>query len=444
MLVPLQRIGLREAVLVAEHHRRLAESHLRARFLGQELDRDRTGVGEIDGDLVPVAGRRILPVDTEHPQGRLEKAERHHLPAGPQVLPRPQEERDARPAPVIDLGPHRDHGLRLGVRRHTRLAAVPLVLAAHHVPHVDRLQGVVDLRLLGPQGLGVEGGRRLHGDEAEHLEQVRDDHVAVGAGLVVEVGPALDGQRLRHVDLDVADVLPVPARLEQPVGEPQGQDVVDRLLAHEVVDAEDLRLVEDLVQLLVQVACRGQVGTERLLDDDAGARREIHSADHRDHGLERRRRDRQVEQAAGRAADLLLRLLDRAGQRAGLVRIRAAERKVRGEGVPGLALRLAGAELFRRLPRVLPELLGTQGELRGGRADDPVLLRHQPGRGEVEESRQQLALSQVTGGPEQHDDVVVRPGLGTCGCLRRRHLLSPPSSPGDRRIRSAWRTVPCR
>ena len=41
----------------------------------------------------------------------------------------------------------------------------------------------------------------------------------------------------------------VPDRLEQAVGEPQREDVLRRLLAEEVVDAEDLLLVEDLVHV---------------------------------------------------------------------------------------------------------------------------------------------------------------------------------------------------
>jgi hypothetical protein len=111
--------------------------------------------------------------------------------------------------------------------------------------HVQRFERVEDLGLLVSQGLGAERHRRFHGHEPEHLEQVGDDHVPVGAGGVVERCAALDGQRLRYVDLHVADVLAVPDRLEQPVREPEREDVVDRLLAQEVVDAEHLRLVED-------------------------------------------------------------------------------------------------------------------------------------------------------------------------------------------------------
>jgi hypothetical protein len=69
---------------------------------------------------------------------------------------------------------------------------------------------------------------------------VRHHHVAVGAGLLVEAAALAQAQRLGHVDLHVVDEVAVPDRLEQAVGEAERQDVLRRLLAQEVVDAEDL------------------------------------------------------------------------------------------------------------------------------------------------------------------------------------------------------------
>ena len=71
---------------------------------------------------------------------------------------------------------------------------------------------------------------------------MRDDHVAEGARLLVEAGAARDRQRLGHVDLDVVDVVAVPDRLEEAVREAQREDVLDGLLAEEVVDPEDVVL----------------------------------------------------------------------------------------------------------------------------------------------------------------------------------------------------------
>ncbi len=92
-------------------------------------------------------------------------------------------------------------------------------------------------------------------------------HVLERTGRLVEADAVVDGQRLGHVDLDVVDVVAVPDWLEEAVGEPEGQDVLHRLLAEEVVDAEDLLLVEDLVQHVVERDRTGQVGAERLLHD---------------------------------------------------------------------------------------------------------------------------------------------------------------------------------
>ena len=63
----------------------------------------------------------------------------------------------------------------------------------------------------------------------------------------------LMSDRLGYVDLHVIDEIAVPDRFEQAVGEAEREDVLGRLLAEEVVDAEDLFLVEDLVQLAFSV-----------------------------------------------------------------------------------------------------------------------------------------------------------------------------------------------
>ena len=75
-----------------------------------------------------------------------------------------------------------------------------------------------------------------------------DDHVAIGAGLLVEADALAEVEGLRHVDLHMVDEIAVPDRLEQAVGEPEGENVLRRLLAEEMIDAENLVLGEDLVQ----------------------------------------------------------------------------------------------------------------------------------------------------------------------------------------------------
>ena len=93
----------------------------------------------------------------------------------------------------------------------------------------------------------IHGGR-LHQGERQDLHDVVLDDVAQRPGGLVEAAAVLDAELLGHGDLDVVDVAAVPDRLEDGVGEAQGQDVLDRLLAQVVVDAEDLVLVEGAVQ----------------------------------------------------------------------------------------------------------------------------------------------------------------------------------------------------
>ena len=71
------------------------------------------------------------------------------------------------------------------------------------------------------------------------------DHVAQRAGLLVVGRAVLDAERLGHGDLDVIDIMPVPDRLEEDVGEAEGEDVLDRLFAEVVIDPVDLPLGED-------------------------------------------------------------------------------------------------------------------------------------------------------------------------------------------------------
>ena len=80
--------------------------------------------------------------------------------------------------------------------------------------------------------------RRLHRHQREQLQHVVLDHVAQRAGTVVVAAAVLDAEGLGHGDLHVVDVLRVPQRLEQRVGEAQRQQVLHRLLAEVVVDAE--------------------------------------------------------------------------------------------------------------------------------------------------------------------------------------------------------------
>jgi hypothetical protein len=91
------------------------------------------------------------------------------------------------------------------------------------------------------------------------------DDVAHGASFLVERSAGANAYILGDRDLDVVDVVLVPDRLEDPVGEPQGKDVLDRLLAEVVVDAVDLGLIEVPLELGVEILGTPEVPPERLL-----------------------------------------------------------------------------------------------------------------------------------------------------------------------------------
>ena len=227
-------------------------------------------------------------------------------------------------------------------------------------------------------------------------------HVLEGARRLVEGHPVVDRERLGDVDLHVVDVIPIPDRLEEAVGEAEGQDVLRRFLTQEVVDAEDLVLVEDLVHGVVQRDGAGQVGAERLLHDDPGTLDQFRVRQQLDHRARRRRRDAQVVQPA-RFPDV--HLLFGAGHRLGH-RLRPAARRAEAQTL--LEIRPleqrdpARRELVTGVARQLTEIL--VAELPGCAPDDPV-LGHHPHLRQVKESRQQLARRQVSGRAEQHDHV---------------------------------------
>src|ERR1700757_5218443 len=97
-------------------------------------------------------------------------------------------------------------------------------------------------------------------------------HVAQGAGGVVVIAAAADGKRFGDRDLNVVDVIAIPDRLEQSVGEAQHHDVLHRLLAEIVIDAENLVFLENAEELLIERMGAGEVGAKRLFDDHAPPR----------------------------------------------------------------------------------------------------------------------------------------------------------------------------
>ena len=290
-------------------------------LVGLDPDRQQVRVG-LDGRVPEQPMRDFLELDRD-----LGGALR-------QPLARAEVERDARPAPVVDLEVGGDVRLGLRFRVDLRLLAVAgdrlagdparAVLATDDVLADLVRRHLADrpdhLDLLVAEGVGIERRRRLHRHEAHQLEQVVLEEVAAGARLLVERAAVLDPDRLGDGDLDMVDVAAVPDRLEDPVAEPEDEEVADRLLAEVVIDPIDLRLAEDLADLAVEPDRRLEVVAEGLLDDDPSPAAvvllvvESDPAQLGDDLGERRRLGREVEEVVAAAVLLAVDRLERLGQ----------------------------------------------------------------------------------------------------------------------------------
>ena len=124
------------------------------------------------------------------------------------------------------------------------------------------------MALLAAQVRGAEGIGWLHRDHRHELQQVTLDHVAHGSGRVVVGGAVAHAHGFGGRDLNVIDVHPVPQRLEKQVGEAKNQQVLHRLLAQVVVDAEHVVVFENTAQNAVQMLRALQVAAKGLLNDD--------------------------------------------------------------------------------------------------------------------------------------------------------------------------------
>src|SRR5579864_8449019 len=94
------------------------------------------------------------------------------------------------------------------------------------------------------------------------------EDVSNGADALVETAAAAHAECFRHGDLRALDVLGIPDGLQKRVGEPEIQEVLDRLFAEEMIDAVDGRLGKGLVEGRVESLGRRQVTTEWFFHND--------------------------------------------------------------------------------------------------------------------------------------------------------------------------------
>ena len=92
-------------------------------------------------------------------------------------------------------------------------------------------------------------------------------HIAQRTGRFIECAAMLDADGFRHGDLHVIDIVVVPQRFEESVGEAKRQDVLHGFFAEIVIDSVDLILVQTCANLAIERVRRFQIVTERLFDD---------------------------------------------------------------------------------------------------------------------------------------------------------------------------------
>ncbi len=195
------------------------------------------------------------------------------------------------------------------------------------------------------------------------------DDVAHRAGLVVVPRAFADAFILRHRDQNGLDQGSIPDRFEKRVREPQV-----------VVDAEDLLFLESRRELGVELARRGEVVTQRLLDHDpprdVGLVSEARGREAGQDLAERFGRSREIEDGCRRAFHDLLQ--GREGRRVRVVEVNPFGR--------------AGETLVPA--RILDECAEVLGRLRtAAGADHAHVLA--VARDEVPQRRQDLAVREV-------------------------------------------------
>jgi len=180
------------------------------------------------------------------------------------------------------------------------------------------------------------------------------------------------------------------------LAKPQEGDVQDGLFAQEVVDAKDLVFVQHLVQLVVELAGRGEVVAEGLLDHHGGPPGEMGLTEGRHYRCEQRRRDLEVEQRPGKA----LKRLDQHLVGGGVCEITVHVAEPACESIEDLVFHRLPGRLEGRPCRAAQMVFGP---LLLSNADDRAV--EALGRFEAVERPKGHLLGEVAGDPKDDEDV---------------------------------------
>src|SRR5450432_574132 len=183
------------------------------------------------------------------------------------------------------------------------------------------------------------------------------DNIARRSDAVVVPGATANADVFGHRDLHMVDIRAVPDRFEQSVGEAQRKNVLHRLLAEVMVDAEDRIRREDVIQRVAQLPCAFQIVTEGLLDHHSTPLvtvpgRQSGTLELPDDHWEELRRDRRVERVVAAGTPYPVEIGDGARQRVeGVVVVEVSwyEAKTFGELSPHLLAEWRASVLLDRV-----------------------------------------------------------------------------------------------
>ena len=221
-------------------------------------------------------------------------------------------------------------------------------------------------------------------------------HIPQGASAIVKADAPLKAHRFGHGDLHMIDMRGVPQGLEHNIGKAKRQQVLHRLLAEIVIDAEDAIFGEGARNGVVDMAAGGKICAQRLFKADA--RRGPGEAARHQPG------DGRLEQA-GRGGEKNRQplfgganLLRQRAKIPGVGGVERLEMEALEKGIDSAAP-LGRHKLFQR--RAGEGAIGRIVEIGAGGADDLKPRGKQPIGMQRTQRGQQHTLGKIAGGPEE-------------------------------------------
>ena len=168
---------------------------------------------------------------------------------------------------------HGGKGRCLAIGCHIRFGAVAVILPANGafgdifaVHHTDSFEY---FHFFIAHEVCLKSDRSFHGDDHHQLHDMILEHVANHTGTVVISAPMAHGDLFCDRDLYMVDVVAVPDRFENRIGEPEYQEILNGFFAEIVVDPKNLILRKYGSDRAIEFFCRLQVASDRFFQNES-------------------------------------------------------------------------------------------------------------------------------------------------------------------------------